>query len=479
MEQKKPRWEVKFEQYKQEGSKYEEMRKELKALKESKVTGDFKTKQEYQAAVDARNKEISEKEKLVQGYDNFKKNKGKIENILAYRNELQGKLENLPQDNKESIANKKAEIDKNETILAVQEQILDDLIQYVNSNPNSKDIIEKREDLGITAAVVRNLKEERAKLDGELQDLESVQKEYQEKVESKKATYERKIAKCNIIAANLLKGKELGEFEIKVVPEDKKFTSNDGKLTEEVEKARQEQETEKQEQTVVEEKAENSEPVVEESSVEEVYGEPEIIEDEIEEPEEDKAITKVSDFATKYPRLAKAGSFFKNMGNRASSFFKNIGSRLSNLFKKKEEELETVNAETAEEVDRKKFEEIERKAMTGEGLPKVKSFAEESVYLGLRSLYSEYRSGNMSRKEAGAEKEALRICYEDWTERERLHIRNLKRQQENIRRSEDLTGSIMRKLRDGARAEELVAECLACIGALTGNTVIEQMITEV
>ncbi len=120
------------------------------------------------------------------------------------------------------------------------------------------------------------------------------------------------------------------------------------------------------------------------------------------------------------------------------------------------------------------FEEIERKAMTGESLPRGQSFAAQACYLGLRSLYSEYRSGNVSRERAKAEKEALRICYEDWEEREQLHIRNLNRQQENIRKSEDMMNSIMRKCKAGATADELFPECMACIGALTGNSVIEK-----
>ena len=125
------------------------------------------------------------------------------------------------------------------------------------------------------------------------------------------------------------------------------------------------------------------------------------------------------------------------------------------------------------------FDEIERMAMTGEKLPRRQSMAVTAVYLGLRSLYSEYRSGNVSRERAKTEKEALRICYEDWSEREQLHIRNLNRQQETIRKSEDLTHSIMRKLRDGVKPDELFPECMACIGMLTGNSVIEKMISEV
>ena len=203
------------------------------------------------------------------------------------------------------------------------------------------------------------LQEEQANLSREIAGLEEIGKDVDEATQRKTATYERKIAKCNIIAANLLKGKELGEFEIKVVPEDKKFKSSDGKLTEEVEKARAEQENDKQEQSVVEEKVEETAENLEDNA----YSAPEIVDDAIENAEEDKAITEVSDFATKYPRLAKAGSFFKNMGNNVLGFFKNIGNKVSNLFKKedKEEKLEAVEAELVEENDKKEdsFKEID------------------------------------------------------------------------------------------------------------------------
>ena len=124
------------------------------------------------------------------------------------------------------------------------------------------------------------------------------------------------------------------------------------------------------------------------------------------------------------------------------------------------------------------FNDIERIAMVGGLLPKGSSFMEQACYLGLRSLYNDYRSGNVSKENAKKEKEILRVSYAEWTERERRHARDIDRQVDNIRKSEDLLCSIMRKHRDGAGPDELFSECISCIAALTGNTVIEKMITE-
>ena len=113
MKESKPRWEKKYEEYTSQSAKYAKMKRDLKILKEGKVTGDFKTKEEYQEAVDKRAKKIEEYEKEVKGYENFKKNKEKIQNILEYRNELIEKLEKLPKarnaEETASLNNKKKE----------------------------------------------------------------------------------------------------------------------------------------------------------------------------------------------------------------------------------------------------------------------------------------------------------------------------------------------------------------------------------
>jgi len=345
MKESKPRWEKKYEEYTSQSGKYQNMRMYIKALKEGKVTGEFKTKEEYQKAVDARAKQIAEYEKELNGYENFKKNKDKIQNILEYRNGLIEKLSKLPkarnEEETENLNNKKKEQETKSQRIAQYQKEIDELRQQLKNELSDSDkqillltLKTKMDSMGI-------LQEEQANLSREIAALEEIGKDIDEETQRKTATYERKIAKCNIIAANLLKGKELGEFEIKVIPEDKKLKSSDGKLSEEVEKARYEQE-----QTVAQENVEETAEKLEDSA----YNAPEIIDDAMENAEEDKAIAEVNTFAQKHPRLAQIANFFKTMG-----------SRVANLFKRKDaEELETIEAELVEENNKDDlFEEIE------------------------------------------------------------------------------------------------------------------------
>ena len=79
-----------------------------------------------------------------------------------------------------------------------------------------------------------SLRNKKYELNYQIRNLEGQQKSYNSDVEDKKIIYERRISKCNIIAANLLKGKNIGEFELKVEPASKKFTSPDGKIAQQI-----------------------------------------------------------------------------------------------------------------------------------------------------------------------------------------------------------------------------------------------------
>lgn len=353
MEQKKPRWEKKYEDYKEHGSKYQNMKRKLTELKKGKVTGDFKTKEEYQNAVDARERQIAEYEKEVKGYENFKKNGQKVQNILDYRNGLIEKLDKLPkvrneEETKKLNDKKEEQAAKAQRIGQYQVEIDDLKLQLKNKDlsDNDKQILlltlkARMEAMGI-------LQEEQSKLDREITSLEEIGKDVNEEVQRKTATYERKIAKCNIIAANLLKGKELGEFEIKVIPEYKRFTSNDGQLPKQVEQARLEHQNDR---------AGLDEPTVgEEEAGDNTHNDAEIVEDEPEITEEDREIAEVNDFATKHPILARIGNFFTNMG-----------SRISNLFKRKDTDGNVeINHDESESTD-ELFEEIEAEGDGGNG----------------------------------------------------------------------------------------------------------------
>ena len=252
--EKKPRWEIKYEKYKAEEPKYRTMRATIAKLEASmatleggevKVKGDFKTKEEYQEALEAKKSEIQKEiktkkeevdlmRKELEKYENYKKNKDKIKNILEYRNALQARLEKLPKDLSKEIENKQKDtLAIAEGIKQYSNEIEELRKQAKNDMPEDqkrillftlKTKIEARESL-------RNKKYE---LNYQIRNLEGQQKSYNSDVEDKKIIYERRISKCNIIAANLLKGKNIGEFELKVEPASKKFTSPDGKIAQQI-----------------------------------------------------------------------------------------------------------------------------------------------------------------------------------------------------------------------------------------------------
>lgn len=297
MGEKKPRWEVKYEKFLSE----EPIADKIKALKAEKVKGDFKTKEEYENAK-------SEHENEIKTYENFEKNKDKIKNLLEYRKMLESKLAKLPKDNTEQLATKKQEQAEIETkINEYQEQIADIKKELKQEMPE-----ENKQILLMTLKIKQDsmgeLQDKQGKLDREVSTLEAEGK-ITDKEADKRAVYERRIAKCNIMAANLLKGKELGDFEVKVTPNDKKFTSSE--LDKEVKKARKEKEY-----------------ILDPKTGELI---PKDISLEREDEEVGTDLAEVSEFAKKHPRLAKIGNFFK---------------KIANVFKKKDGNIE--DRETAE-----------------------------------------------------------------------------------------------------------------------------------
>lgn len=296
MEEKKPRWEVKYEKFLSE----EPIADKIKALKAEKVKGDFKTKEEYENAK-------SEHENEIKTYENFEKNKDKIKNLLEYRKMLESKLAKLPKDNTEQLATKKQEqAEIEEKINKYQEEIADIKKELKQDMPE-----ENKQILLMTLKIKQDsmgeLQDKQGKLDREVSTLEAEGK-ISDKDADKRAVYERRIAKCNIMAANLLKGKELGDFEVKVTPNDKKFKSPE--LDKKVKDARKEKEY-----------------ILDPKTGELI---PKDISLEREDEEVGTDLTEVSEFAKKHPRLAKIGNFFK---------------KIANIFKKKDgtvEDRETV-----------------------------------------------------------------------------------------------------------------------------------------
>lgn len=291
----KPRWEAKYEKMLNQepvSEKIAKLKEEIENTKRNEV-GTFKTKEEYQDALREAKFKLPEQEAQLQDYENYEKNKTKIANILAYRKELEKQLENNPVVK---------EIEKNSKILEEQKKRANELMAKMQkSGIDKSEYNDLQEDLEITQAVIRNLNERDKILQADPANKE-------------KEMCERRIAKCNLIAANLLKGKNLEDIQIKIEPSNKVFKQQ--KTTK-----KQEQETEKQEKAPKEGE----------------LSDPEIIDDEQENAKTNYP-AKLEDFATRHPRLARIAGFFKNG-------FSSIKNRIARLFARKgEAQAETENA---------------------------------------------------------------------------------------------------------------------------------------
>lgn len=273
----KPRWEKKYEELVAEepvAEKIEKIKEEIANIKKGEV-GDFKTKEDYDKAFGEARKELPNKEKELANYENYEKNKTKIANILAYRKDLEKQLENNPAA---------IEMKKNSKILEEQKKRANELMTKMQkSGIDKSEYNDLQEDLEITQAVIRNLDERNESLKTSSDNKE-------------KEICERKIAKCNLIAANLLKGKNLEDIQIKIEPSSKTFTE-----------------------------AKNNEK----ANTNEKAG----------------YLVNVSEFAEKHPRLAKIGEFFKNG-------FSSIKNRVAKVFagKGKEKTEQSISDKEMEEV---------------------------------------------------------------------------------------------------------------------------------
>jgi len=276
------RWEKKVNEYTTNRAKYEALKTEIENLKKGKVTG-AKTKEQYEAALSKRKAEIQKKEAEYKGYENFKKNEDKLKNILEYRKTLEKKLAALPKDTREDVSKKQEEQKKLTAKIKEYQKSVEDMKKMLKG-----DIAEDVKQVTLFAIKTRMdalgaLQEQQGKLDMEIADLQEQGKNFNEETAGKKELYERRIAKCNLLAANLLKGKSIDDIGLRVEEEGKKFNSPDGSLKDKTDSARQEG----------------------------GIG-----------AKDDTALEPVSEFAKKHPRLAKIGNFFKNLKDKTVDFIR-------------------------------------------------------------------------------------------------------------------------------------------------------------
>jgi len=306
----KPRWEVKFERYMSEepvSEKIESLSKAIEDMKNGKIKGEFKTKEEYEEAKSKHDGDIRKLENELEGYQNYERNKGKIENIYEYRKSLEEKLAKLPKDKSKQIeqgykylenarkelTTARAECDK----LTIEINGLNYKLKGAKAEDKAsikEEIAKKRETLGNAQDKQSELMEKISDAQELLDKIKAEDKEF-DKYTNKRLEYERKIAKCNILAANLLKGKDINDIELNVESKDSRFTAKG----EDAEKAKNIRESAKG--LGIDSTTLGTDGV---------------------KKEDETALSKLSEFAKKHPRLAKIGNFFKNVKDKVVNSFK-------------------------------------------------------------------------------------------------------------------------------------------------------------
>lgn len=324
----KPRWEAKYEKMLNQepvSEKIAKLKEEIENVKRNEV-GTFKTKEEYQEALREAKFKLPEQEAQLQDYENYEKNKEKIKNIYEYRKILESKLAKLPKSQKREIEDKNKELSENNKKTQEISNKVDELLAKINSGKlTSVERAATEVELQNTLQTEKLLKEKSSDLDNEIKKLNIEEKNANlDEVVEKREKYERKIAKCNLIAANLLKGKDLEDIQIKIEPSNKVFKQQ---------KTTKEQETEKQEKAPKEGE----------------LSDPEIIDDEQENAKSNYP-AKLEDFATRHPRLAKIAEFFKDGYN-------NIKDRITKIFAKKDENV--VAQDASQKADKEPEQEAE------------------------------------------------------------------------------------------------------------------------
>lgn len=252
---KKPRWEKKFEEYVQNEKSYislkgqaTKLKAKIEVEKDKKVEGNFKSREEYEVAktkqqevIDSMNEKLVAMKEKIKGYDYFVKNKKRIENIWEYRKTLEEELEKLPKDSSQKIAEKQKEQAAIEQRVEQYKNEMARLTKRLKEDLSEEERNILQYEFKAYKENLENLQNKQNSIDEDIAQLQKDGEGYNEKVEWQKNEYERKIAKCNILASNLLKGKEIDDISLNNEVAGKTFTSKDGKLEEKTNRAREDE----------------------------------------------------------------------------------------------------------------------------------------------------------------------------------------------------------------------------------------------
>lgn len=361
MEYKKSRWENEYDKYNENKdvlkSKMAEIRREQATLKEGP---------EYAA----KKKELDELKKTQVKYDKIEKNQAKIEHILNLKKDLVNKTSELL-DEKAEFDKINETIEKCEKVFEKLDKERDALLKDVQKidvqlkDPNLKDEDRKKleDERKSKIASVSDNNTKYSEVANKKDDLsKKVELFDKDKINEELLKNEKLISKCDLIGANLVKGKGMEEISAKL--ENFEFKPNKD-FAKKIQEMRDTYNKEKsQDNKEPEEKQEEDKN--KEKETESKEGQEKTDDNEVEEKgqEEEEKPVPVSEFEQNHPRLAQALNFLKNkIGTPVADFFKNtyatVANKVSNIIhketgeKEEEKDTETIHDDNEKPVEEK------------------------------------------------------------------------------------------------------------------------------
>ena len=316
MEYKKSRWENEYDNYKANKdelkTKMATIRREQAALKEGP---DYAAKKA----------ELEELKKTATKYARIEKNSSKIENILSFKKELVGKTADLlTQKNEiEKLDTSKTKLESAIKKLDDDRQKSVDRIKKIEEelkNPQLKEE-DKQKLQREKQEKLKNIQENDVKFqevantrDAVVSKIEQYDKD---KINKEILKNEQLLGKCDLIGANLVKGRSMEEISTSL--QNFKFTPNKDfakkiqamrdMYGKDKEQTGEENKEESKDKGIVDDKNNDNEADLTEEIEKGVQR---AIEEENRKDAEENKPAKVSEFDQKHPRLAKVKNFFKN-----------------------------------------------------------------------------------------------------------------------------------------------------------------------
>lgn len=303
----------------------------------------------------------------------IKENISKVDNVVEYKNKLEGQLKEIKaeQDRRKSLVDLEKEAKKLDGELGrlkIEKAVAESELKTPDLSDDKKAEIEARL-AGIKDKMNKNQESysknqltiaATSKVGGKLAESPD------EELAGKRTNISSKISKCNMICGKLIEGYSWDSIDMKLEQwQDRKFTSKK-ETVDKMRNAAKEDKKEKTEKTSSQAReGQNREAGKSKTTTGRTNPE-----ESKEKQEEEKAgpLVEVSEFDRKHPRLAKIKNFFKKMGQS-----------IKNTFTDKEEDLEKVEKEEKTPVSQEKTSEVKAKEEADDFRSYIKVVADKGM----------------------------------------------------------------------------------------------------